>query len=392
MKRKYLGCAILAMFMTSCSNDDVVDNSLGSEITFRTITNATLDKPGKKTRGNSINDLDHLTAFKVSALKRGETGTVGNFFTDMTVTNAGDGTWTNGEKHYWPSYALDFYAYAPTDVSGVSVATGAADGSTKVISAFTPSSTVAEQKDLMVAANLTVPLKTKPVPLHFKHALTQIEIKAKCGDPNIRIKVKGVKIVNVHNKGDFRFPTATSGASTSFGTWTSPTDFTTPLDAAGTNSYILKAQGTGDIVTLGSSPASIMFGDNNFMLIPQNLTSMGWDGTAHTNGAYIAVFCNIYNISGNQVIYPEGMTENDFAYSAVPVTTYWKAGKKYIYTLDFCGTSSGAGEVDPNANKPADPDDKTPSDKGGKEILESPISFSVTMDNWTDEELAGLMK
>ena len=36
----------------------------------------------------------------------------------------------------------------------------------------------------------------KSVAMNFKHALSQIEVKAKCSNEKIKIEVRGVKLVN----------------------------------------------------------------------------------------------------------------------------------------------------------------------------------------------------
>ena len=149
-----------------------------------------------------------------------------------------------------------------------------------------------------------------------------------------------------------------------------------------------------DKVELKAVAQSIMFGDDNFMLIPQKLTK--WDGTENKTGAYLSVLCRIYSLDGGNktLLYPRP-TENDnkdgkYAFAAVAIDTDWEPGKKYTYTLNFCGDGGGAGEIDPNPG-PVDPTDPTEPEidkkpgTGGEEILGKPIKFTVTVDNWTDE-------
>ena len=70
----------------------------------------------------------------------------------MTVTGSDNGTkWTTSPLTYWPSNAsqqLDFYAYAPTTTTAVTI-----NGTDKKITSYTPSTTVADQKDLVIAYN-----------------------------------------------------------------------------------------------------------------------------------------------------------------------------------------------------------------------------------------------
>ena len=130
-----------------------------------------------------------------------------------------------------------------------------------------------------------------------------------------------------------------------------------------------------------------MFGDDNFMLLPQQLTA--WDGTASQTGAYLSVLCRIYSVDGGNeiLLYPQPTdTDNKdgkYAFSAVSIDTNWEPGKKYTYTLNFCDNGGGAGkrDPDPDPDEPVDPD---PGVDPGEPIL-GPITFTVTVDEWSDQ-------
>jgi hypothetical protein len=72
----------------------------------------------------------------------------------------------------------------------------------------------------------------------------------------------------------------------------------------------------------------------------------------------------------------------------VPIDTDWKAGKKYVYNLEFCGVSSGAGLYPPTVTEPFPLENVVTTLPDGKNIgdpvLDDPISFTVTVDDWTD--------
>ena len=84
--------------------------------------------------------------------------------------------------------------------------------------------------------------------------------------------------------------------------------------------------------------------------------------------------------------------ENAYGYACVPIGTLWEYGKIYRYTLDICGKNSGAGLYPPAfPTLPGTPDPDiiiipTPSDKVGKPVLDEPIKFTVTVNDWTDPE------
>lgn len=368
MKKNFFLAAVVLAAMSSCSKDEVVEVNNGNAIAFR----ASLDRAISR---GSETDLNNLQAFKVTAI-----GNEKNYFTNLVVNSSDGGhTWQTASTYYWPSFGLSFFAYAPQDIGSGAVSI---DNSAKKITGFSPSQTVSEQKDLVIAYNKGDRLKNeKPgVALNFKHALSQIEVKAKCMNSNIKVEVLGVKVMNVAGTADFIFPedkpTDTS-YELSQGQWT---------NAKGTQGYLIK--GTSP-VTLTSDAQSIMMNAGNFMLIPQTLTK--WNDTPVSTGAYLSVLCRISSVDGgNEVLlYPLATSTDDkngkYGLSAVAIDTNWLPGKKYTYTLTFCGNDSGAGRIDPNPNSSDSSIDPNPvsGGNGGDLILGAPIKFTVTVDNWT---------
>lgn len=368
MKKNFFLAAVVLAAMSSCSKDEVVEVNNGNAIAFR----ASLDRAISR---GSETDLNNLQAFKVTAI-----GNDKNYFTNLVVNSSDGGhTWQTASTYYWPSFGLSFFAYAPQDIGSGAVSV---DNSAKKITGFSPSQTVSEQKDLVIAYNKGDRLKNeKPgVALNFKHALSQIEVKAKCMNSNIKVEVLGVKVMNVAGTADFIFPEdkpTDSSYELSQGQWT---------NAKGTQGYLIK--GTTP-VTLTSNAQSIMMDAGNFMLIPQILTK--WDGTAASGGAYLSVLCRISSVDGDNevLLYPLATSTDNkngkYGLSAVAIDTNWLPGKKYTYTLTFCGSDSGAGRIDPNPNSSDPTIDPTPvsGGNGGDLILGAPIKFTVTVDNWT---------
>lgn len=376
MKKNFLFAAMSIMALASCSNDDIVDVNNGSGISFR----ASLDKA--VTRANATN-LQNLAAFNVTAI-----GNNTNYFTNLGVTSADNGAnWTTASTYYWPSYQLAFFAYAPQTPSG----TVSIENAAKKITDFSPAQAVIDQKDLVISYNTGTKAlnENSGVAMNFKHALSQIEVKAKCSNDKIKIEVMGVKLVNAATKADFAFPEAetNTGFTLQQSQWSNWSEKDKPAKA-----YMIKGQ---QAVTLTANAQSVMFGDNNFMLIPQQLTK--WNGTAATTGAYLSVLCRICSLDGGNeiLLYPQPTATDDkagkYAFSAVGIDTNWEPGKKYIYTLNFCENGGGAGEIDPTPTDPTNPNDQTidptpiPGGNGGDPILGNPIKFTVTVDNWTDQ-------
>ncbi len=379
MKKHLLLAALAVSALASCSYDDAVEINNGSGISFRT----SLDKA--VTRAN-VTTLQNLNAFNVTGI-----GNNANYFTDLAVTSSDNGaSWVTTSTYYWTNYPLAFFAYAPQTPGGsVSI-----DNTGKMITGFSPAQAAASQKDLVISYNTGNKAQNEGtgVAMNFKHALSQIEIKAKCSNDKIKIEVLGVKIANAAAKANFTFPETETNShytllQSQWSGWSEQDDHS--------KAYIIKGSSP---VTLNANAQSIMFGDNNFMLIPQALTK--WDGTAATTGAYLSVLCRIYSLdNGNAtLLYPQpasGDAKNGkYAFSAVGVNTNWQPGKKYIYTLNFCGDGGGAGEIDPNPVNPVDLQDPTvdptpiPGGNGGDPILGNPIKFTVTIDTWSDETVA----
>lgn len=389
MKNYLLFGSLALSVLGSCSNDDVVDINKGSGISFR----ASLDKAvASRATGtiDNVTTLQNLQAFNVTALGNGN-----NYFTDVPVNRVagkvGTEAWQPSKIYYWPTYGLDFYAYAPSDITGVSIS-----NTEKTIKNFEPTQDVANQKDLLIARNIG----TKDdndllgVSLNFKHALSQIDVQAKCSNPNIKIEVLAVKLANMATKGDFDFPTGKTDSGSEIVTlpdvdlnkqWKNLSDLNDH-----TKSYVVK--GTSP-VTLNEIPKSLMFGNAKFMLIPQQLEA--WNNDETKTGAYLSILCRISSLNGSTstLLYPQPTTNDNkdgkYAFAAVAINTNWLPGKRYVYTLDFCAPNGGAGRIDPN---PTDPTNTIPEvdnvpvedGKGGDPILGKSIMYNVGVDDWTD--------
>ncbi|MCK9347091.1 MAG: fimbrillin family protein [Bacteroidales bacterium] len=359
-------CAICAMVLMSCSGNEILQLNQGEGIRFRTSVNVT-------TRATTT--LSNLGTFHVTAYNAGQSA---NYFTNLAVTSSDNGvTWQTASTYYWPSYSLNFVAYAPAAALQSKVTI---NKTTQNIADFTPETSPADQKDVVIAFNTGNQSANgvSGVAMNFKHILSQIEVKAKCSNPNMKIEVIGVKICRIPSTATFTFPLTETNAAYTIpeGNWSA---------AATQKDFVINGTSA---VTLTGTEQNIMFGTDNFILIPQQLVA--WAGSTVADNAYLSVLCRISNDDGGGTytqLYPP--TANLYGYSAVPVSTKWLAGKKYIYTLEFCGTggAGGGGQVDPSPTDPSNPSnpnvDTTPG-TGGDPILGGPIKFTVTVDNWTD--------
>lgn len=364
----YAGLALAAL--ASCSQDETTGVDKTGAIGFRTSL-------GKTTRAEI--KLSNLGSFNVTAFPNAGGA---NYFTDLAVSSSDAGvTWNTASVYYWPAGTLDFTAYAPTSISPlVSIAHGAGN---QKITGFEVEQAVSSQKDVVAAFNSgdKATYGTSGVPMNFKHILSQIEVKAKCTNAKLRVKVKGVKLGAISSKGDFTFPqVVTNSAYTVLrSNWT---NLSTP------KAYMAEDTSLPE-VTLDGTAKSIMFGSDNFMMIPQQLTK--YVQASAPTGAYIAVLCRMDIDDGSSnytALYPSAVP-TAYAFAAVGIDTEWQPGKKYVYTLEF---GDGGGVVPPNQDNP-NPGGGTVTPPVGPDfphnpgdpILNNPIKFTVTVDNWADQ-------
>ena len=375
MKTKFLFAALAAAAMTACSTDEVVDVNRGNAISFRTSIDRAV------TRGTQITTSSNMGSFNVTAI-----GNSAVYFSDVKVTSNDNGTnWKTASTYYWPGYNLDFYAYAPTSPSSAMVKI---DNSTKTITGFTPATTVASQQDLVVAKQPGTNGESY-TSLTFVHALSQIDVQAKCSDDNVTIKVLGVKIMNVAGSGTFTYPSSNINDKSSIEESWAPAESKTAAYMSGVSS-------TENVVTLGSTAKSIMGDDEHFLMIPQTLDA-GSVSDETINGAYLSVLCQVSVKYGNNTTLVFPATAEKYAFAAVPLTnTTWKPGYKYTYTLDFCNGSSsyggGCGVVDPAQSIPTGSGYSAPENStdfegagtAGANVLGAAITFTVSVADWTE--------
>lgn len=332
--------------MASCSSEEELGTSRGQQIEFRAAV-------GRGTRASETT-IANLGNFSVTAI--GADGS--EYFTD--VYSRSDASWIPSTQHYWPTdnSELRFFAWAPaTPAPSASISITSSE---QKITDFSPAGEMKDQQDFIVAfaeGRKSVQGATG-VQLTFRHALSQIEIRAKNAGAVYTYKVTGVKIGSVASKGAFTFPTA-AGTDGAWTTGTDRADYSVEYPDAP--------------LTLGSEPVSLMTAESGTaMLIPQQLTPWDFaaDPTNSAGGAYLAVKINVIAQVDNNQMFP---AENGgYGWACIPVDTRWQPGYKYVYTLDF---TNGAGKTSPD-----DPDNP------GDDILTDPIRFTVDVEPWINDD------
>lgn len=332
MKKSLFLMSAAALALASCADEDAIEVSNGREISFR---------PAMTSRASETTN-SNLQDFKASAFIGQDT-----YFNQVTFTRNGS-FYTSAKDYLWPGddTQIDFVAYAPSELTGVSLS-----AESKKLDDFAPAASIADQVDFITAeaSGTRSANESAGVPLDFAHRLAQIEVRAKTSNDVYTFEISGVRIGRPVSSGSFDFDSAA---------WTlgdEKTDYETTYATA---------------ITLGEDAVSVMGDAGNAMVVPQQLTA--WepttDGANTAQGAYLSVKLRIATAETGTQIYPFP-TEATDEWAAIPVGTNLEAGKKYIYTLDL---THGAGYVDPKNPNPGTP------------VLGGPIKFTVDVEDWTD--------
>lgn len=407
MKLKTLAAGIgLLVLAASCSEDVTEEINSGPEISFTT----------RMSRAEQIySSVDNLSQFNVYAEAENFAGL---FINNQTAIKDNNGVFNLDQAYRWPSSAdyIQFWAYAPVSLNNAEVKIeGNHSASIEITPTYYHATTTGgsassgssgkTHQDLITAyvkaGKSSVTNST--VQLQFHHALSQIELNAMIGSGSAHeysVSIKGAWFVNVNGNGKLVFNNDTGISS-----WTTGSTKTQygELYSAGTS-----LGSSSNICLLGESQAK-----SGLMVIPQYVPS--WDveqNKANTNnGAYILLLCRVevkhngndhqgdyVHIVGDKhyhQMFPVTDTgkynENHYGYVCVPLNGIeWKMGYKYVYNLEFCGKTSGAGlyppELPDGLPEGNDIITERPTGKNvGDPVLDEPIKFSVTtLEGWTN--------
>lgn len=365
--------AATAIALSSCSSEETKDVAKSSNITFRSTV-------GLNSRGTEAT-TDNLKNIWVSAWAGDD-----DVFADQQFTKK-DGGQTfesvNGPWFWQKDKTYTFMAFA-TGKDNKANLTPTVTKTNITLTDYAPNATLADQLDLLTAQGTGNKAKneTTGASLAFDHILSQIQIKVKNTNENVKYTIKGVRISNVSGKGNYTFTPADNQNKHAWNNLGAPSQ------------YVL---GQGVDITLDENNKNVtdlLTATNSAMLIPQGITA--WDGQApnqvgatfaNVNGSYISLLINVQkkNAAGAwEQVYPKADVPNDksaWTAVAIPAVT-WANGNKYIYTLDL---SAGAGKVDPV--EPGDNwvDGKDPGK--GEDILGKQIFFTVTVTPWADQSV-----
>lgn len=374
-KNNLLILAVAALGFAACANDETtaVNEKLAESnaISFRTSVTGNM-------RAASITG-SNLDAFKVTAFPTGTTTNA--YFAGETFTKQTSGTYTSASKHYWPSSVnLDFYAWAPTNVTG-----------TYNSISVTPGATINSQPDLIYARTNNWGKVgggndgSGGVTINFRHAESKVILKLKNTDANLKFTIENASICNVNTVGTFEYAGSPTETDTHDGENLLQTDWTTNIPGdytiTPTNDDAHKVfAGSVDARDLTDAEAT-----REMILLPQVLTKkMAYDGnttrSGDTPGSLFTGPCIKVNLkiqnnaTGYQYIIGD---ESHYVTAMWPIETItWTPGYKYTYTLDL-------------AEGGYYPDNFT-GDAGLDPILAgAEIKFaSVTIDDWDEQNIS----
>lgn len=371
--------AATAIALSSCSSEETKDVAKSSNITFRSTV-------GLNSRGAEAT-TDNLKNIWVSAWADNDP-----VFTKEQFAKKGTGTTFEsvGGPWFWEKdkqYTFMAFATGKDDMGGL---TPTINKTSIVLNDYTPDKDPSKHMDLL-AAQATGDITqngTTGVSLTFEHILSQIQVKVKSENQDVKYVIRGVRISNVKGTGNYTYTPASPDQKHA---WT-----------VNTAAQYVSDQGI-DIRLDGTDGAfkELLAGNLSAMLLPQSVAA--WDGTVpagpdatfdKVNGSYISLLIHIQKKSKNgqwvQVYPKEAADDTQCGWTAVAIPAVkWENGKKYIYNLDL---TFGAGVVDPVQPNPdgstvVKPGDKDP-DLGG-EILGKPIYFKVDVKTWepTDQNV-----
>ena len=393
MKLKLFLLATSAVALASCSSDAVVeDNAAGNAIQF----SATANQASRAADYYCNNALP--ADFNVWASVNGK-----QYFANENFAKEGTTTSykiTGGTDRYWPAEEVSFWALKNHQNQVWKV-----NGMT---TEFTVADSAANQHDLIYAYTKATRagVTNGQAPINFRHALSQIVFQAKNDNPKIRVQIDKVEVVNVAGKGVFTLPDGdnvtnknvkdhgqaeASAAKTGLGSW---------VNEAAKKTFTTGDFGLKLIKNTVTNLTNNRFGiaehetanpTHSLLLLPQEIAALDLKNkskgdvlAALNSGAHFLVYCTIQNVAGGAeaddvYLWADKTTENVIKTKAIAIPVNqtaavytWKQGKKYIYTFNF--TNNGHGGFDPGT---------------GEDVL-IPISFTVTVDDFTEVDAGNI--
>ena len=344
--------AIFGALLMGCSDEEIanVETSSRNAIGFNVLSNAAETRATPTTPDNLKN-----TDFDVFAFTGDGTAFMGKVDTEFghdgvnIVYNNGKWDYKNAsDLRYWPTGALDFYAFNPGTVSEDMMMNymWEASGTVQKIS-YTcideyGANTGHANYDVMyaMAKGQTKDMNNGIVKFNFKHILSQVVFKAKTQYDNMQVDIDMIKIHNVKMGGFFTLPATADGT----GSWSDPADLPSEVSGLGKFTVVKDVN-----ITVKSNTIATDISTTTPMLNrPQELTAWKVSETAtkskleadNAKQCYLEIACKIRQ-SGAYLL----GSASEYKTIYVPFGDTWVAGKRHIYTLIFGGGYNDQGEA-----------------------------------------------
>ena len=344
--------AIFGALLMGCSDEEIanVETSSQNAIGFNVLSNAAETRATPTTPDNLKN-----TDFDVFAFTGDGTAFMGKVDTEFghdgvnIVYNNGKWDYKNAsDLRYWPTGALDFYAFNPGTVSEDMSAfyRWEASGTSQKIS-YTcideyGANTGHANYDVMyaMAKGQTKDMNNGIVKFNFKHILSQVVFKAKTQYDNMQVDINMIKIHNVKMGGFFTLPATADGT----GSWSDPADLPSEVSGLGKFTVVKDVN-----ITVKSNTIATDISTTTPMLNrPQELTAWKVSETAtkskleadNAKQCYLEIACKIRQ-SGAYLL----GSASEYKTIYVPFGDTWEQGKRHIYTLIFGGGYNDQGEA-----------------------------------------------
>ena len=338
--------AIFGALLMGCSDEEIanVETSSRNAIGFNVLSNAAETRATPTTPSNLTS-----TDFDVFAFTADGTAFMGKVDTDFEHDGVKivykDGKWDYDDANdlrYWPTEALDFYAFNPGTVSEDMIVFYSWEATKDVQKiSYTcmdeyGSGTTHANYDVMyaMAKGQTKDMNNGIVKFNFKHILSQVVFKAKTQYDNMQVDIDMIKIHNFKFAGAFTLPAAADGT----GSWSSS-------DLAFPHAFTVVKNAN---ITVNSNTAATDISTKTPMLnIPQTLTA--WTVSApnkskleadNAKQCYLEIACKIRQ-SGAYLL----GSASEYKTIYVPFGDTWEQGKRHIYTLIFGGGYDDQGEA-----------------------------------------------
>ena len=339
--------AIFGTLLMGCSDEEIanVETSSRNAIGFNVLSNAAETRATPTTPANLTStdfDVFAFTADGTAFMGKNDT----EFEHDGVKIVYKNGKWdydNASDLRYWPTEALDFYAFNPGTVSEDMMAFYSWEATKDVQKiSYTcmdeyGSGTTHANYDVMyaMAKGQTKDMNNGIVKFNFKHILSQVVFKAKTQYDNMQVDIDVIKIHNFKFAGAFTLPAAADGT----GSWSSS-------DLAFPHAFTVVKNAN---ITVNSNTEATDITTNTPMLnIPQELTAWKVSETAtkskleadNAKQCYLEIACKIRQ-SGAYLL----GSASEYKTIYVPFGDTWEQGKRHIYTLIFGGGYDDQGEA-----------------------------------------------